>query len=114
MTIDAYSFGHIVIDGTAYDSDVLIFPDGQVDPSWWRDQGHVLTVADIASLIETNPDLIVCGTGASGMLRPEKTVSSALAEKGIEFCALPTGQAIDLLTGEFCRQRVAAGLHLTC
>lgn len=33
--INSYDFGRIVVDGKAYTSDVIIFPD-RVNSYWWR------------------------------------------------------------------------------
>jgi hypothetical protein len=114
VKIEKYSFGHIVIDGMEYNSDVLIYPDGTVDPSWWRDEGHVLKVSDIDDLLSAKPGMIVAGTGASGVMRLQPDVQAAAEEQGIEFRAMPTEEAVSVFNEESRRQRVAACLHLTC
>lgn len=114
MKIENYSFGHIVIDGREYTSDVLIFPDGRIDSSWWRDEGHVLKTKDIADLIAAEPEIIIAGTGASGVMRPEPDVESDLSGKDIEFRAMPTAEAVSAFNAESSRRKLAACLHLTC
>jgi len=44
--IEHYEFGHIVIRGKSYSSDVIIYPD-HVDSDWWREEGHRLSPVDL-------------------------------------------------------------------
>lgn len=90
MKISNYSFGRITIDGHEYTSDVLIFPDGRIDDSWWRDKGHILKMEDITDLVEAGPELIVAGAGASGRMQPAPDLADRLKEKGIQLKTLPT------------------------
>jgi len=112
--INACSFGSIVIDGKKYISDLIIFPDGNVADSWRRKSGHRLSIDDIQSLLESEPETIVAGTGASGLMRPENGLEKTLAKKGIEFSAAPNQQAIELYNELISKKRVAACFHLTC
>jgi len=114
MNIEHYTFGEITIDGRRYDSDVLIYPDGTVDDSWWRREGHKLSLADIRQLLKSEPDVIVAGTGANGMMRPDADLERGLKNAGIAFKAAPTDQAIQLLVRARAGSKVAACLHLTC
>ena len=66
--IDSYRFGQIVIDGKKYTSDVIIFPDSIKD-NWWKKRGHELCLEDIAEVMAKNPEVLVVGTGASGLMR---------------------------------------------
>ena len=68
--IEDYSFGRMTIDGQAYTSDLIVYPDGRIQDSWWRGAGHRLCVEDIQSLIDSEPDVIVAGTGMSGKQAP--------------------------------------------
>ena len=112
--IDDYSFGRIVIDGCEYQSDVMIYPDGPVQDSWWRSRGHSLTFDDIRVLIDAGPELIVAGTGASGMMRPDKKLRGQLAKCQIEFEAAPSRNAMDLYNRLKSHKKIAACFHLTC
>jgi len=113
--IDNYGFGTITIDGRRYRSDVLIFPDGRVRDNWWRASGHRLVLADLDEILAAAPTILVCGTGASGMMVPDPALGPLLADRGIDFLVEPTRQAVALynrLVGE--GKRPAACLHLTC
>jgi len=71
--IDSYEFGRIVVDGQAYTSDLIILPD-RVDAGWWRKEGHNLCVEDIEQAMSANPDVLVVGTGADGLMKvPDDT-----------------------------------------
>jgi len=112
--IDSYRFGHIVVDGTSFDSDVMILPDGRVDSSWWRKEGHALTLDDINVLVAAAPEIIVAGTGASGRMRPEPALADQLDERGMSFKALPTDEAVDFFNEVRRDRKAGACLHLTC
>jgi hypothetical protein len=113
--IESTAFGTMTIDGRTYTSDLIIFPDGRVKDGWWRRSGHVLTVDDILSLVDTSPELIVAGTGTSGRMRPDHSVLPFLKEKNIALIAEPNQQAVKIYN-----EKSAAGLavgacfHLTC
>ena len=67
-TIDSYQFGRIVVSGKKYTSDVIIFPD-RVTDNWWRKTGHQLCLKDIAEVMTENPEVLVVGTGDSGLMK---------------------------------------------
>jgi hypothetical protein len=113
MNIEHYSFGRITIDGKTYTSDVIIYP-GRVDSSWWRKQGHYLQVIDLIDVINTKPDILIIGTGYSGvMVVPNETISH-LESKGIEVHVAQTEKAVELFNTLQKDRTVIAALHLTC
>ena len=111
--IDSYHFGQIVIDGKKYTSDVIIFPDS-VQADWWRDDSHKLTLKDITGIINENPEIILVGTGAPGMMRVLPEVEPALKARNIQLIVQPTGEACEIYNQLSQTQRVVAALHLTC
>ena len=114
MVIESYAFGNIVIDGMRYTSDLIIYPDWKVVDGWWRKSGHLMTAADIAGLVAAGPDVIVVGTGASGMLKPERGIEKLLAQKGVELVAAPSSQALKHFNALSPSKKVGACFHLTC
>ena len=112
--ISSYSFGHIVVDGKEYNSDIIIYPDGRIQSSWWRESGHLLSTDDISELIKEKPELIIAGTGASGIMKPDQSLEEELNSRSIEFLALPTGDAAEMYNSIYKERRVGACLHLTC
>jgi hypothetical protein len=112
--IESYSFGAIVIDGKTYTSDVIILPD-RVNSSWWRKEGHALAPEDIQEVLSSRPEVLVVGTGASGVMEILPQTKKLLEENRISLVAKKTSQACDAynkLAAE--GRKVFAALHLTC
>lgn len=112
--IESFSFGRMVVNGKAYSNDLIIFPDGQIQDSWWRQKGHQMTVQDIADLVAATPDVIVTGTGVYGYMKPDKAVSQVLKEKGIRFVPEPTGEAWQTYNDLADSGHVGACFHVGC
>jgi len=111
--IDSYQFGLIVVNGRSYSSDVIIFPD-RVKDNWWRKSGHQLCLEDIAEVMTENPEVLVVGTGASGLVKILPEVKQSLDAQGIKLIAKPTSEACNTYNQLCHSQRVVAALHLTC
>jgi len=113
MKIDHYSFGKIVINSKTYTSDVIICPDS-VDSSWWRKEGHYLQPIDLDKAVSAKPDLLIIGTGYSGvMVVPEETILF-IKSKNIEVLVERTEKATELYNALSKDRKVIAALHLTC
>ncbi len=111
--IDSYGFGRIVIDGRRYASDVIIFPD-RVEDRWWRKEGHQLSVEDIEEVLRERPEVLVVGTGYSGLMRILSETRERLASEGIQLIAENTQKACKTYNRLHKSKRVVAALHLTC
>lgn len=116
MHIDYYSFGRITINNKTYTSDVIIYP-GRVDSSWWRKQGHYLQPVDLDDVVKAKPDILIIGTGNSGVMQvPEKTLRF-LKSRGIAVNPAVTGKAVEVFNKmqvEKPDKIIVAALHLTC
>ena len=113
--IQSTTFGTMTIDGRTYHSDLIIFPDGSVKDNWWRRRGHVLAVDDILTLADTQPQLIVAGTGTSGRMRPHPELLPFLEQRNIELIAASNSRAVETYNQKLgTGVRVAACFHLTC
>jgi hypothetical protein len=114
MHVDSYQFGNVVVDGTAYNSDCLIFGDS-VHSGWWRKRGHLLSVEDLQAVIAAGPSVIIVGCGASGMMKIPEETRQTLQEEGIELIALDKHMAVARFN-ELAEknENVVAALHLTC
>jgi hypothetical protein len=113
MKIEYYSFGKITIEGKTYTSDVIIYPE-KVNASWWRKEGHNLQVVDLTDVINANPQILVIGTGATGLMRVPKETISHLQSKGIEVHVARTGEAVEIFNKLQKDKIVIAAFHLTC
>jgi hypothetical protein len=112
--IQTCSFGRLVIDGKNYTSDLIIYPDGHIEDHWRRQRGHRLSSDDIDKLIKSDPEIIIAGTGAIGLMKPEKELIKLLHQKTIEFIFEPNKKAIKIYNRLFPKKRVGACFHLTC
>jgi len=112
--IESYSFGRMVIAGATYTEDIIIFPDGSILSPWWRKQGHVLVKDDLVDLLAAEPQVIVCGTGAMGVMRPAPGLAEYLAANSIEFIARKTSGAIETYNGLSGKKKMGGCFHLTC
>jgi hypothetical protein len=112
--IDSYDFGEIVIDGRRYTSDVIVFPD-RVKADWWRKMGHQLCVEDIEEALEEKLDVLVVGTGYSGLVKVLSETEKYVRSRGVELIVQRTGEAYKTFNRLVqSGKRVAAALHLTC
>jgi hypothetical protein len=114
LKIDSCSFGRLVIDGKAYTDDLIIHPDGKILGPWWRRRGHQLSWDDLTDLIDAAPEVIVAGTGVSGMVKPDKDLEKKMSYLSIEFIAAPNQEAIATFNELVSKKRVGACFHLTC
>ena len=112
-TIDSYQFGLITVSGREYTSDVIIFSD-RVKPSWWRKSGHKIYSEDIAEIITRRPEVVVIGTGMSGMARVLPEVEKILQAQGVKLIVEDTREACHTYNRLCHSQKVVAALHLTC
>jgi hypothetical protein len=111
--IESYDFGRIVIDGRKFGSDVVIFPD-RIDGNWWRKEGHTLSVDDVKEILEAKPEVLVVGTGYSGLMKIHPQTEQCLRSSGIELIAARTEKACKIYNELHNSRRVVAAFHLTC
>ena len=111
--IDSYSFGNIVIEGKRYTSDVIIYPH-QVDSNWWRLQGHLLQLEDLREIIDFSPELLIVGTGHSGLMKIAPETERFFRESPIELVVQPTAEACQTYNRLHGQKKIVAALHLTC
>ena len=91
MHIDNYSFGRIIINNKTYSSDVIVYPN-RVDPSWWRKEGHYLNKEDLSKVVMAKPDIVIIGTGQSGVMEVPKSTVVFLESHGIKVYIEKTGR----------------------
>jgi hypothetical protein len=111
--IGSYDFGHIVIDGKTYTSDVIIYPD-KVNGSWWRKEGHELCIDDLEDVLDKKPETIVVGTGNPGLMKVLPETEKSIKSKGIKLIVQPTKEACQTYNQLSSSQKIIALLHLTC
>lgn len=113
MRIDDYSFGKIIIEGKTYTSDVIVYPD-RVDSAWWRQEGHVLQKADLKDILAAKPDILIVGTGDSGLLSVPEGTLKFLESHNITVHVEKTAKAVELYNKRPADKKVIGAFHLTC
>jgi hypothetical protein len=113
MHIESYAFGRIVINGTTYTTDVIIYP-GKVDPSWWRNEGHRLGPGDLIEALKAKPDVLIIGTGYAGVMRVPQDTVDQISAQGVVVKVERTSRAVTLYNELQAAGTVIAALHLTC
>jgi len=111
--IESYNFGIIVIDGQKYTSDLIIFPD-RIESSWWRNTGHRLCLQDLESVIKEEPEVLVVGTGFTGLMKVEEEVKNYAQEKGITLVIEKTKKATQRYNELAPTKKTIGAFHLTC
>ena len=114
MRIDSYSFGVMKVDGAEYRGDLIVLPD-RVRSNWWRKEGHNLAIEDLDDVLACEPDLLVIGKGASGLMKVPASTQETIQQHGIEVIAANTGQAWRIFNDQIeTGKRVVGAFHLTC
>jgi len=119
--IEEYKFGSITIDGKIYEYDIEVRWTGEV-LKWWRGESHVIDVEDVKRAIEQNPELIIIGTGESGLVKATDKAKEEILSRGIGLIVDKTEEAVktfNIQKGESeeeeGKQKKVIGLfHLTC
>ena len=112
--IEEYHFGSITILGRNYTHDVEVRWTGDV-LDWWREKSHLIDAEDVKRAIEQNPDLIVIGTGESGIAEVSDKTKEKILSEGIGLIIEKTEKAIATFNEAQNKGRKVIGLfHLTC
>ena len=111
--IESYTFGRMVIRGQAYTSDLIIFPD-RIMSSWWRKSGHKLCQEDIEEAFKEKPDILVIGTGNSGLMEVEEEVKQYAESNNIILIIEKTEKAVQKFNELSSQKKAVGAFHLTC
>ncbi len=119
--IEEYQFGKIQVNGRIYNHDIELRWDGQV-LKWWRKESHIIDLEDIARALEQSPDLIIIGTGESGVAQVTERAKEAIASQKIEIIIDITPEAVKTFNIQLQRpieedgrpKKVIGLFHLTC
>jgi len=119
--IEEYHFGSMTIDGKKYTYDVEVRWDGEV-LKWWRKESHRVFIEDIKRALEQNLEVIVIGTGESGLVEVTDEVQKEIEHRGIKLIIDNTGQAVKTFNiinqeseeEEGAKAKVIGLFHLTC
>lgn len=111
--INSYRFGSIEVNEKRFTRDLIIFPD-HITKNWRRKTGHLLMLDDISEVIDAEPELLIIGTGAHGLMKIDGRLKDKLRNSGIDFIAKKTSEAVDEYNRVYKDKKVICALHLTC
>jgi hypothetical protein len=111
--IDGYTFGEMTVDGQKYIADLILLP-GRIIPSWWRREGHRLSVEDLQEVFGEDISALVIGTGFNGLMTVHQNVQRAAKSRGIRMYVEKTACAVEIFNEVSGSERTAGAFHLTC
>ncbi|MBC7097528.1 hypothetical protein H5T52_00145 [Candidatus Bipolaricaulota bacterium] len=112
MRLSGYRFGRIQVEGEVWTQDIMVLT-GQVRP-WQRREGHRVHPEDLEAALAEGPELIIVGTGFSGLLKLTPEAEESTRRRGIELLATKTAEAVEAYNELSPTKRTCALLHLTC
>jgi len=77
-------------------------------------RGHILSVDDVKEIIDAKPEVLVVGTGYSGLMKIPPQTERYLESFGIELITAKTEKACKIYNDLSKSRNVVAALHLTC
>ena len=117
MKINSYSFGSMEINGQSYTDDLMIVGT-EIKTGWYRKKGHELNPEDLSWIIDRSPEVLIIGTGKSGLVSVPERTREFLNSKNIEFEMDKTGEAVNLFNAKIQDRdrasKVGGVFHLTC
>jgi hypothetical protein len=111
--VESYRFGHMVVDGEEHTNDLILLPD-RVVGNWWRNEGHRLSADDLDAVFDAQPEVLVVGTGAHGVMAVPQKTRQAVTDAGIELRVAETGEAWNTYNRLQDERKAAGAFHLTC
>ncbi len=109
--ISDYKFGRITILSKTYSDDIILL-DSKVVPKWWRKEGHNLSKEDLNKILDYKPELLIIGTGDSGLMKVPQELTTNL---NFEVISLPTSEAVKKYNFEIKgNKKIAGAFHITC
>lgn len=112
--IEGTSFGCIIVNGKAYEHDVILTSEGKLKQGRTAAR-HVFGKQELFELLFERCEYVIVGTGQSGMMEVLPEVHELAKRFKIKLYALPTPGAIKLYN-RLCQEgkQVAAYMHVTC
>mgnify|MGYP001414153958 CR=1 FL=1 len=111
--IDNYTFGKFIIDGKTFNTNVKLINDKA--KSCRHFDNHIIMKEDFTDLIKAKPDIIIIGTGASGVVDVSKDIIDLIKENKIKLIIKKTAEACDEYNKLIKQKKnVVALLHNTC
>ena len=116
VVINSTKFGSVTIDGKIYDEEdnYIVFWDGEIIGLHTAER-HVFGKPELNIILKKNPDMVIVGTGDSGLLRVSEEVRNLCRRKGIKLIEMRSRGAIIKFNEAFNQEKkVVAFIHVTC
>ena len=91
--IDEYKYGMFKIDGKTHYDDIKILG---TKVRFWECRSREINVGDIKDLLEMNPEIVIIGLGAGGLISVSDSVRDMLHSKKIKLHAENNPKACEL------------------
>lgn len=105
-------FGSVTVGNKKFHHDVYVDPDGNIAP---REGGHKVSADEISTVLKSNPEVVVIGTGQFGCVKLLEEAARVAEANGVRVVKERTPVAIEKfneLVDE--GKRIAAIVHVTC
>ena len=111
--IEHYTFGTFIIDGKEFNSNIKLI-NNKPKPCHHFDN-HIIKKSDFTDLIKAKPDIIIIGTGASGVVNVPQDIITLIQKNNIQLIIKKTEDACNEYNKLIKQQKnVCALLHNTC
>lgn len=111
--IDSFTFGKFVVGGKRYDSNIAL-QNNRVKPFPYI-ENHDLRLEMVKDLLDTEPEIFVIGTSASGVLKVDEEIIEYCKNKNIKLIIEKSGEAIHTYNNLLKEgKNIAAVMHNTC
>ena len=109
MHIDVYNYGNFIIDGRRYTSDIKIMRKQVI---FWEAEYNNMTLDNVRDIVMSSPEVIIIGTGFSGMLKVPPVVREYIEKRNVELIIEKTQEACRLYNELSNIKEVAAIIHI--
>ena len=112
--IEKFTFGSIKINGEIYEEDVMVDWEGKAK-IWQKKDAHLIGADSVQKALMKFPDVIVIGTGESGVAQVLDDAKKEIGKRGVELIVEETPMAVGTFNDLETQEKKVIGLfHLTC
>lgn len=112
--IEEFTFGSIKINGEIYEEDIMVDWEDEVK-DWRRKESHLIDVNAVQKALMKFPEVIVIGTGESGVAQVLDDTKKEIEKRGVELIIEETPRAVGIFNDLEDQDKQVIGLfHLTC
>jgi len=111
--IEEFKIGIFRINGKDYYDDIKILGDHV--KSWPDRERHTVKLNNLKDILIFNPELLIVGIGATGLLEVPKEIQDQLRQRNIKLIVQKTPEACQSYNKALLeKKKVAALIHATC